>query len=51
MPGFDSLLVAQGSILGAWTIYSPNTVPTLRQLGVRWFISDIPLDKTTLTSP
>lgn len=48
---FDSLLVAHGSILGAWTIYSPNAVPTLKALGVRWFIADIPLDKATLSSP
>lgn len=48
---FDSLLVSRGSVLGAWTIYSPNAVPALKALGVRWFIADIPLDKASLSSP
>lgn len=51
LASFDSLLIARGSILGAWTIYSPNVVPTLKTLGVRWFIAGIPLDKSTLTGP
>ena len=48
---FDSLLTVRGSVLGAWTIYSPNAVPALKALGVRWFIADIPLDKATLATP
>jgi hypothetical protein len=48
---FDSLLIAKGSVLGAWTIYSANSVPGLKALGVRWFIADIPLDKATLSTP
>lgn len=51
MPAFAALLAARNSTLGAWTIYSPNAGITLRDLGVRWFISDIPLDKRTLTPP
>lgn len=48
---FDSALIARGSVLGAWTVYSPNAVPGLKALGVRWFIADIPLDKATLSGP
>lgn len=51
MASYDSLLASQQSILGAFTIYSPNVVATLKGLGVRWYISDIPLDKSTLPSP
>ena len=47
---YDSVLVSRGSILGAFTIHSASVVPTLRSLGVRWYVSDIPLDKASLGS-
>jgi glycerophosphoryl diester phosphodiesterase len=51
MASYDSLLTAQKSLLGAFTIYSANVVPTLKSLGVGWYISDIPLDKSALSTP
>ena len=51
MASYDSLLASKQSLLGAFTIYSPNVVSTLKSLGVRWYISGIPLDKTNLPSP
>ena len=40
-----------GSLLGAFTIYSANSAPTLRDLGASWFITDVPLDRTQLGAP
>ncbi|HEX8851057.1 MAG TPA: glycerophosphodiester phosphodiesterase family protein [Gemmatimonadaceae bacterium] len=48
MTGFDSVLVARGSVLGAFTLKGPSQVGVLKSLGVRWWISDIPLDKSLL---
>jgi hypothetical protein len=51
MAAFDSLLANRHSLLGAWTIYDSNRVAPLRGMGVRWYITDIPLDKTALAAP
>jgi glycerophosphoryl diester phosphodiesterase len=51
MAAFDSLLAKRHSLLGAWTIYDPNRVAPLRSMGVRWYITDIPLDKAALGAP
>lgn len=48
MEAFDSVLARNGSILGAFTLQSPTPVPTLKALGVRWFIADRPLNKSLL---
>lgn len=48
VPAYDSLLTSRKSLLGAFTIYTASVMPTLRSLGVKWFVSDIPLDRSTL---
>ena len=48
MPAYSAALHEQGSILGAWTLYSASSAPALRDLGVSWFITAVPLDPATL---
>ena len=45
---YSSDLRERGSLLGAWTLYSGTSVQPLRELGVHWFISNVPLDPATL---
>ena len=48
MPAYSAALRERGSVLGAWTLYKASSAPPLRDLGVNWFISDVPLDAATL---
>ena len=51
MAAFVSRLHDAGSLLGSWTIRAAQSAPVLRDLGVSWFISDIPLDSASITPP
>lgn len=48
MPAYSAALRERGSVLGAWTLYKSSSAPALRDLGVNWFITDVPLDPATL---
>jgi glycerophosphoryl diester phosphodiesterase len=50
LPQYAAGLRAQGSATGAWTIASPVRATQLRQLGIGWFISDVPLDRGELSA-
>ena len=49
MPSLVDTLAAHGSLLGAFTFYTSTNVVAVKNLGARWFASDIPLDKSLIS--
>ena len=48
MPAYVERIRSAGGVLGAWTIRNASSAPPLRDLGVSWFITDVPLDAASI---